>query len=61
MPPSHRSTSYYSPAPQWCVYDGSVPGLQPFEMEIDAFCPVIDYRHYRFKNLGAYINPDADL
>lgn len=37
------------------------PGLQTLETDIDAFRAVINYRRYRIKNRGAYIDPNADL
>lgn len=43
------------------VDDCSVPGVHRLEMHIDAFGTVIDYRHYRLRNSGAYIEPYPDL
>lgn len=63
QPPLPSQVSAFSslPPPPSCADDGSVPGLQPMETDIDAFLTVIDYRRSRLANHVAYIDPDADI
>lgn len=49
------------PPPPGGAEDGSFPGLQPLESEIDAVRTVIDYQCYRLSNRAAYNNTDADF